>query len=156
MKTDPQEQAVTERMAPGVLSRDGFLGHDTRPLSEIIDADRSTLVGLGVTNEQIAGRLGQILRDAMAAQGTPVRVGEHLVATYQEAMGRIASPWSGEGVFAKGQVELTDERGGRGILCTPLSVHMIAEHGFYQGRGSRYRLEPELLCRMLGLGTQGG
>ena len=31
MKQTPQEQAVTARMAPGVLSREGFLGEDRRP-----------------------------------------------------------------------------------------------------------------------------
>ena len=68
------------------------------------------------------------------------------------ALGRIPSPWPGEGVFPKGEVELSDRRSGHTVRYTPLSVHLIEAHGFYEGRGSRYRLEPSEICRMLGLG----
>ena len=43
MKKSPNEMTLTERMAPGVLSKDGFLGDDDRPLDEIIERDRVSL-----------------------------------------------------------------------------------------------------------------
>jgi hypothetical protein len=149
MKLDPNEQRVMRRMAPGVYCREGFLGTDRRPLSVILDTDRSTLEGLGVTCEQIARRLGEILNAAIGALGAPVDVGEGLLAMYREAMGRIPSPF-GDGVFPKGEVELTAP-GGRVFRFTPLSVDMIARHGFFQGWGGRYRLEPADIARALGL-----
>lgn len=148
MKVSPQEQKITQRMAPGVLCRDGFLGTDRRSLGEILDADRSTLVGLGVPAGRIAQRLGEITSAAMVAYGTPVKVGEGLVASYRESMGRIPSPW-GDGVFPKGEIELTHSPSGRAVRFTPLSVHLIDKHGFFQGRGSRYRLEPDELVEIL-------
>ncbi len=150
MKLSPQDRKLMDRMAPGALSRDGFLGDDARPIGEILQHDNSTVNALGLTHEQIATELGKVLQAAMATYGTPVKVGEHLLASYRESMGRIPCPFA-DGVFPKGEVELTDTRSQSTVRFTPLSVHMIERHGFYQGRGSRYRLEPDQLARLLDL-----
>jgi len=146
MKRDPHLQNVVSRMASGLLSRDGFLGDDPRRLEEILDADNSAVVGLGVTHEALAATLEGIFEKARAGLGTPVPIGGRHVAVHHEAMGRIPCPWGRCGVFPKGEVELADTATGEAIRFTALSIHMIAEHGFYQGRGSRYRLEPAALA----------
>ena len=151
-KQSPHEQRILARMAAGVLSREGFLGTDSRPLSEILDADRSAAAGLDVTHELLAERLQAALAAAVASLGKPVRLEGDLTAVHREAMGRIPCPWGGCGVFAKGEVELTHRPTGRKLYLTGLSVHMIAAHGFYQGRGSRYRLDPDFICRVFRLG----
>ncbi|MFP4105518.1 MAG: hypothetical protein ACLFVU_05430 [Phycisphaerae bacterium] len=153
MKFSPNDRKITERMAPGALCRDGFLGDDPRPYWEIIDHDRSTVENLGTSCGDIAEKLGKILKEAMVAYGTPVKVGEDLVAAYRESMGRIPSPFGG-GVFPKGEIELTDTRTDRTVVFTPLTVQLIGEHCFFQGKGSRYRLEPETLAKMLDLGEE--
>ena len=156
MKRSPQLQRIVDRMAPGALCREGFLGADRRPLEEILDADRSTVAGLGLTHEQLGRGLGEVLAAGVAAQGGPARVGERLTAVHREAMGRIPSPWPGEGTFPKGEVELTDEAAGLTLRFTALSAHLVARHGFYQGRGSPYRLEPDVLARVLGMRGNAG
>jgi len=148
MKASPEERAIMARMQPGVLSRDGFLGDDRRSLGEILDADRSAVLSLEFDHETLATRLEEILAVAMRQMGTPVQVGEGLQATYRESMGRIPCPFGHGAVFPKGEVELVDLRNAETLRFTPLSVHMIAEHGFYQGRGSRYRLSPQALARL--------
>lgn len=151
MKRDPRLQRVLDRMRPGALSRDGFLGADPRPLEEVLDADRSAVAALGLTHDAIAARLQEVFDKARAGLGTPVRIGERLVAVHREAMGRIPCPWGGCGVFPKGEVELTDAATGESVALTALGVHMLGAHGFCQGRGSRYRLEPAALDRLLRL-----
>ena len=151
MKLSPEDSKLMQRMAPGALCRDGFLGDDPRPLGEILDSDRSTVEGLGLTHEDIATALAGAMQAAMPACGAPVAVGDRLTATYSEAMGRIPSPW-GDGVFPKGEIALTDTATGETILFTPLSVHLISRHGFYQGRRGRYRVEPAAVARLFGLG----
>jgi hypothetical protein len=153
MKQSPDDRKVMERMRPGVLCLDGFLGADSRTPWEIIDADSAIVEQLGLNHDEIAEGLREILGAAAAGMGALVRVGpdDRLEADYREAMGRIPSPWSGEGVFPKGEVSLSDPATGTTLHFTPLSVHLIEAHGFYQGRGSRYRLEPDELARMLGL-----
>jgi hypothetical protein len=129
--------------------RDGFLGDDARPLGEILDADAATVAELRLTHAALANRLARVLRLAMGAMGASVEIeGTDLAAVYRESMGRIPCPF-GDGVHAKGEVELTDRNTGEVLQFTPLSVHMIAEHGFYQGRGLRYRLEPAEIARLL-------
>ena len=160
MKKSPEEQRIIERMLPGVFCRDGFLGSDRRSLGEILDADNSKVIGLGVTHKQIAAVLEGVLDRSVAACGGPADVADGIVAEFHEAMGRIPCPF-GDGVYHKGEVVLTDRSTGRStnismatnIEChfTPLSVHMIAEHGFYQGVGSAYRIEPDVICRLLGI-----
>lgn len=151
MKQTPQEQAVSARMAPGVLSREGFLGEDRRPLAEILQVDRAALEALGLTAERLADRMEDVLRAAMAAMGEEVPAGPGWAVKFHEAMGRIACPWGGCGVFAKGEAELFEATSPAVLRLAPLSVHLVREHAFFQGRGSRYRLEPALLARALGL-----
>jgi hypothetical protein len=149
MKQMPAEKRITDRMAPGVLSAEGFLGSDPRRYLEIIDADLAEMERLGLDPTALADRLKQIADDAVAGLGTPIRVGEHLIATWHEAMGRIPCPFGKCGTFPKGEVELTDARTGRTLRFTRLSVHMLREHGFGEGHGSRYRLDPAILAEML-------
>jgi hypothetical protein len=140
-------------MQPGVFSRDGFLGEDDRPLAEIIATDGSRVESMGTSHESIAGALRGAVDAAMRAGGAPVDVGPNLRAEAHEALGRIPSPF-GDGMHRKGEVRITDSRTGRTLTVTPLSVHMIAAQGFYGGRGSRFRVEPEVVCEMFALGQR--
>ena len=149
MKQTPDERRVTERMARGVLARDGFLGTDTRRLSEIIDADLAAAERAGTTLAALADQLRSILDAAVSGLGTPVPVGERTTARYHEGMGRIPCPFGTCGTFPKGEVELSDNATGETITFTPLSAHLLAEHSFCQGRSSRYRVDPVTLVRLL-------
>jgi len=151
MKQSPGDQKIIERMAPGILCREGFLGRDSRSLAEILDTDRSTLEGLGLTHAQVAARLREALGRAMASLGAPVSVDVQWTAIFRESMGRIPCPWGTCGVFPKGEVELVNKESGEVVRFTPLSTHLIAEHGFYQGRGARYRLDPKNVSRIFSL-----
>jgi hypothetical protein len=148
VKRSPDVKRAAERMAPGVLSKHGFLGSDPRRLEDILDADASAVAGLGTTHEAIAAELGRSLADAEAATGTSVAVDEHLHAVHTEVMGRIPCPFGRCGTFQKGEANLTDDATGETLRFTALSVHMIGEHGFYEGRGSCYRVEPAAVFRM--------
>ncbi len=149
-RQDPEEQRLRNRMAPGVLCRDGFLGHDHRPVNEIIASDRAEVDRLGLTSQQLADRLQEILEATDPAPGATRDVGENLEAKFTEGMGRIPSPFA-DGIFPKGEVELRRTDTGETLTFTPLSVHLIREHDFYQGHGSRYRIDPARLARVLGM-----
>jgi hypothetical protein len=137
-----------EAMAPGVISRDGFLGEDKRPVSEIIEADVLAAERAGCTIEQIGRRMSEIFHKAQASQGADVEVGHHLVACCREAMGHLPCPF-GDGLHEKGEVEVRDKRTGETIIFTPLGAHMIGTHGFFEGTGGRYRIGPAKLCHFL-------
>ena len=148
MKPTPEETRIAERMAPGVLCRGGFLAGDGRTLRDILDADAATVERLHLTHRAIAARLAEVLRSARDALGATVEIPRIGRAGFHEAMGRIPCPWGRCGLLPKGEVELAVSRTGEVLRFTPLSVHMIAEHGFYQGRRSRYRLEPAKIAQL--------
>ena len=150
MKLSPKDKKLMELMTPGVLSRDGFLGSDKRPIGEMIDGDRSSVEGLGLANEWIAAKLNEVLQKGIAAMGAPVKIADDLVAVYFESRGRAPCPW-GDGSFDKGHVELKNTRTGGKFLISPIGVHMIAAHGFYQGRGSTFHLNPNKITEILKL-----
>jgi len=147
MKRTPEMQAVVDRMQPGVLCRDGFVGTDTRSIEEIIDADAAALAAADVSAGELADRLQGVYDAAVDAFGAPTNVAPGVTAVWREAMGRIPSPWPGDGTFSKGEVELTAR--GVTIRFTQLSIHLLRRHTFCQGRGSRYRLEPDVLADIL-------
>ncbi len=151
MKHTPYDESVLERMAPGALCAEGFLGSDHRELGDILAEDDAAVAAAGTTHEQIAAQLDAWMKAATAELGRPAALSDSVTGTWHEGMGRIPSPWPGDGVFPKGELELVDNRTGRTLLVTPLSIHLIAAHGFFQGRAARYRLEPGELIVMLDL-----
>ena len=135
MKETPQDRELAANL------HSGFLGSDSRDIWEIIASDRAAIEKLGWTNEHVSQCLGNILSLAMPQPGNPVQVGDNLTAVYHEGMGRIPCPWPHCILAPKGEIVVTDGDG-KTLKFSPLSVHLIDEHGFYQGHGSRYRLEP--------------
>jgi hypothetical protein len=127
-----------------------FLGSDPRNLSQILNDDQDRIHASDLTHEQIARRLADIAAEAKQQMGETALIDGRYEVTVNEFRGRIPCPWAHpEGLFPKTHVELIDLESGATLKWTDLSVHLIAEHGFYQGRGSPYRLEPDLVVRLL-------
>lgn len=141
-------------MRPGALSEGGFLGECER-LEDVLARDRRTLARLGVTYDELAGRLGALIRAA------PARVG-HLVVEVAFCAGRQVCPWSSDihhrQCTAGGGVEydscdwLIRNLRSRQVMCGPgLIVHLIRDHHFFEGVESPYRVDPAELARLLEL-----
>jgi len=143
MKESPSEKELRERLGPSKFSGEGFLGNDTRPVREIISTDLAELERTGITADQIADLFTEVYAKAVKGFGAEVEVLPGIYGKYNESMGKIPSPFTGEGVFPKGEVVVRYSASGDEIVLTPLSIHLIKLHQFFQGRGSRYRIEPE-------------
>ncbi|MFH0964395.1 MAG: hypothetical protein V2A58_10335 [Planctomycetota bacterium] len=141
---------VEKRMKPGVISLRGFLGDDARPLEEILAADDAAIRRLGLTHERIAERLAHFTHLALAGYGTPMREADFEVVA-DEARGYVRSPFGDLQRFRKGEIRLTNLATGDTLTWTPLLVHMIRNHGFYEGKGAVYRLDPDKVKRVLQL-----
>jgi hypothetical protein len=147
-----ETKTLTELLSPSKFSKDGFLGMDTRTPEEIIKADRETLAGLGIDNKKITTSLRSAYVAAERALGNPVELAAGVSAVHHEARGRIPSPFSEDGTFQKGETIVSDKSSGISFCITPLSINLIEKHGFFQGKGSPYRAEPDQAARVLGLG----
>ncbi len=149
MSLVPKEKSLRQLLGPSQFSSEGFLGTDVREPEEIIKEDLMALQQLGATKEKIAAALRDVYVKAERALGNSVNISEKVTAVHQEARGRIPSPFPGDGEFQKGQVVLSDARSGHSLLITPLSIHLIEKHGFFQGKGSKYRIEPEAVALLI-------
>lgn len=151
MKQPPSEGDSLQNFKPSKFSADGFMGNDKRSVEDIVIDDGLKLQELGVTNYIIAAKLKEIYNTAKNALGAQIKIGENLVAQYYESRGKIPSPFRGEGMFEKGEVTISDTRTGQTIVVTSLGIHLIEKHTFFQGNGSRYRLDPQIVVTMLKL-----
>ncbi len=149
MKQTPDMEAVQREMRPGVIARDGFLGTDTRRLQDILIADDAEVQRLGVTHAELAARL-LTLRDAgVKGLGEDIPVPPHFVVRVESVRGKLPCPFRHPGVYQKVNTRIRRVDTGEELLVTDLGLHLIVVHGFYGGRGSPYRLDPEVLVRVL-------
>ena len=149
MKQSAKDDIVQSQMRPGVITRDGMLGADRRKLCDILEADAAAVSRLGLTHAGIAARM-RALRDAGArGLGEPVCVLDHFEVRVDSVRGTLPCPFMHQGMYQKEFVEVRNLRNGEQVTFTELNIHLIGEHGFYEGLGSAYRQEPETLSRVL-------
>ena len=125
------------------------MGDDSRSLAEIVDADTSELFRLGYTAEQIASRMQEITDTAKAGLGNWVRIDDKRQAVVAEARGFAICPWPHSGRFIKRVTTLERLDSGATIRWSDLNIHLIAEHSFFEGRGSAFRIEPGELAGVI-------
>ncbi|MFC1637238.1 hypothetical protein ACFL5Z_20660, partial [Planctomycetota bacterium] len=139
----------TENLRSSGLVAGGFMGSDTRSFSEVIDADAAALARLDYTKEQLAGRMEEITKRAIAGLGTWVRINESKQVCVQEFKGSLVCPWPHAGRYAKRITTLRNTNTGETIRWSDLNAHLIGRHGFFGGRGSIFRVEPREAVKMI-------
>lgn len=145
MKQTPEEKRVQNRMQPGELTLEGFLGNDTRHYHEIIEEDENTLKRLGITHIQIADKLQELTDSAFECYDGFLRLENDVTVEYISVRGKLPSPFTGEKPAAKGVIRYFDPHLNIRLNWTPLNIQMIRNHGFFEGKGSANRLDPVLL-----------
>jgi len=51
----------------------------------------------------------------------------------------------------RGEAVVCEKETGQQMIITQLGIALIERHHFFQGLGSRYRIDPEVAVRLLGL-----
>jgi hypothetical protein len=149
MKESPHDKKLDEILRSSKLVAGGFMGLDTRSVSEIVNADEAELSRLGFTSKQVAERMRQITHVATAGLGTWVPIDGNLEAKTDEARGVLVCPWPHPGTFLKRTTFIRQAETGASIRWSDLNIHLIGEHGFFEGKGSDFRIEPSDLVRII-------
>lgn len=142
MKQTPEQKRIEDNLKAGAFSAEGFLGDDTRSLIDIIRDDQAMVDQLGLSHQTIAARLRALTEKGQSGLGRPVLVDAHLEVIVEDYRGEIPCPFRDHTSFAKQLTTCTDQNSGRTIRWSDLNIHMIEAHGFYEGRGSPFRIEP--------------
>ena len=150
MKQTPFEKNIYRNFQPGVLTKKGFLGQDNRHIHDIIKEDNLVLLKYKVTKEQIADLLQFFIDKAKPFEDSTVDLGTFTVQL-NWYRGMIPCPFEDPGLHYKIQATVYSRRLKMAIQFSQLNVHLIKEHDFFEGKGSRFRLEPEELIQFLNL-----
>ena len=155
MKQTPQLSKAQGRMAPGVITRDGFLGEDRRNLVDILVADDGEVRRLGLSHKDIAQRMIDLRDSGMAGLGEFIDVAPHYEVRVDSVRGKLPCPFGDPGIFPKTNTTVRNQKNGREITYTDLHIHLIGSHGFFEGKGSPFRLEPSELAEVLEVEASG-
>ncbi len=149
MKKSPQQKKLEDLLGSSKFSACGFMGNDKRSLWEIIDADAAELERLGKTTEEVAARMDELTDLAKPALGDWVEVGKNLKVSIDDNRGMIPCPWPHHVRCLKRITTATQVDTGKRIRWSELNTHLIKEHGFFEGRGSPFRIEPRQLVEII-------
>ena len=149
MKKSPQTEKLEEMLRSSKLVAGGFMGDDTRSIFEIIDSDTAEIFRLGFTTARIAERMQEITTAAIPQLGNWIDLDKSRQAKVDEAKGSLVCPWPHPGKFAKRVTTLRLTDTGQTIKWSDLNIHLIAEHGFFEGKGSEFRIDPKELISFI-------
>ncbi len=149
MKQTPEYDRIQQQMMPGIIALEGFLGTDKRKLIDIIDSDNRTVRKHNRTHKDIALKMEHFKEEGLAGLGEFITLDEHFEVKVETVRGLLPSPFGGPNMYGKINTTVANKTTGRTITYTDLHIHFIKDHGFYEGKGSPYRLEPNDLIEIL-------
>lgn len=149
MKESPQSKKLDEMLRSSKLAAGGFMGQDSRSVSEIIDNDLAIVSESNLTKEQVAARMREITEKAIALLGNWVEIDKKILARVDEAKGFLVCPWPHSGRYAKRVTYVKSMETGMTIQWSDLNMHFIEEHGFFEGKGASFRIEPKELIKVI-------
>ena len=148
MQQTTRMDAYQANMQPGHITLKGLLGTDTRNLVDILIDDNAEVQRIGLTHATIAARM-EALRDlGMQGLGNSITVEQHFEVRVDCVRGKLPCPFE-DAIFRKTFIQVNNLNLQRDITFTDMHIHMIQEHGFYEGRGSALRLDPHALAEIL-------
>jgi hypothetical protein len=167
-------EELEARMRPGEFAQSGFLALN-ESLEEVISRDAQSLQTMGVAYESIAEKLEELFVTPITQMdySEEEHVWKYKVGNFEislaTTLGSQGCPFTeSEGIrrfggggecshstkpyayHAGSDFKVLNLGTGEAIVCPGLITHLIRDHHFFEGSVS-YRVDPELVCRVLGL-----
>ena len=139
---------LEKAMRPGQLSRAGFLGKEER-LLDVLAADNKYVVDeLGLTHQELArhlhvlGAIGKRETKEFKYHGRRFKIELLAARGFQE------SPFD-DGTRSNTNAKLANLDNGKTLAYSLLVPVMVERYGFYEGKGTPYRVEPRQILAVL-------
>lgn len=139
---------LEKAMRPGKDSTAGFLGKDEK-LLDVLAADNDYVVGeLGLTHQDIArplrllAAIGEREEGEFTYRGARLKVKRYYTRGYQD------SPFK-DGTKASSEAAIVNLDTGKEVRYSLLVPDMIERYGFYEGKGTSYRVDPRKVIEVL-------
>jgi len=149
MKQSPQDKKLEQMLRSSKLVADGFMGTDPRTPEEVIREDAAELERLATSAGQVAARMRELTGLARPKLGNTIEIEGKFAVRSEDFKGMLVCPWPHVGRYEKRITTCTRLDTSEKIAWTDLNIHLIEAHGFFEGKGSSFRLEPEDLVRIL-------
>lgn len=149
MKKSPQEKKLEDMLKSCKFSSSGFLGTDTRNLWEIIDQDATIVARSGKTMEEVAARMQYISNIGAEGLGDWVEVGGKLRVMVDDNRGFLPCPWPHHVRCLKRITTVINSETNTSVRWSELNIHLVKEHGFFEGLGSPFRIDPAVLIKTI-------
>lgn len=149
--------ALEKEMRPGASSDSGFLG-EAESLLEVLVADNDTVTQkLKLSHAQLAKPLlviGYYAAQHASTKPIAVSYGKEVFQVHSSlSRGFQDSPFD-DGTKTNATILITNLRTGQKLNYSLLVPHMIERYGFYEGKGTPYRVDPLKIAQVLGLAPE--
>jgi hypothetical protein len=141
-------------MRPGKLSRAGFLGANEKLLEVLAADNRFVVEQQGLTHQELAKHLHVLAavgtwQEKHHELGTPFLYhGSKFKVTLLYFKGHVESPFEDD-TKANTEATLKNVSGGKVVKYSLLLPHMMERYGFYEGKGTSYRVDPGKILEVL-------
>lgn len=149
MKLSPTDKIIQDKMKPGILTAEGFLGTDKRTFRDIIAEDMKLVNTFERNLEDIAQRMEYLMEKSFLSYDSSIVIDDKYEVKYNSYRGILLSPFPRAGRFGKATIQVTNLKNHMSVVWTPLHVHFIRDYGFFEGVGSKFRVEPEMLYKTI-------
>jgi hypothetical protein len=149
MKKSPQQRKLERLLQSSKFSASGFMGTDRRSLWEIIDEDAAEIAKRGKTMEQVAQRMQQLTDLAKHGLGDWIHISKNVHVLIDDHRGMIPCPWPHQVRCLKRITTARHIPSNSVVRWSDLNIHLINEHGFFEGKGSPFRIEPDMLMDII-------
>jgi hypothetical protein len=141
---------LEKSLKPNQSSTNGFLGTNDGLIETLLNDNRN-VAAMGLTHQQMALPLLVIVKAIDKADSfETVYRGVKLKVNIQGWMGKQYSPF-GDHLSSSRDVTVTNVETGAHIEFSEMLGGLIYKYGFYEGRGTSYRLEPKQIADVFGL-----
>jgi hypothetical protein len=136
-------------MRPGAYATKGFLGSDERLVDLLAEDNRYVVDELGLTHQELGKHLRALGEISSKVGGKEFRYqGRRFKGTVRSSQWHQASPFR-DGTITNGLAIIDNLDNEKRIEYSLLMPDLIERYGFYEGKGTPYRLEPKKILEVL-------